>query len=112
MWVCGWVGECGGRRSFTSSNHYLQTSPTDLRHFDPMLTALPPTITDLVSTDRALYLEGFDFVAINNFDYTEEEKNTPNEAPPDKDGDAPSNQVKAEVEVHSSEENGTTSTGD
>ena len=51
-------------------------------------------------------------MAVNNFDYTEEEENTHNEAPPDRDGDAPSNQVKVEVEVHSSEENGTTSTGD
>lgn len=41
----------------------MQTSPTDLRHFDPTLTNLPPTIMDLITTERALHLEGFDFVA-------------------------------------------------
>ena len=115
--MCG----CGGTLSLSPLNHHLQTSPTDLRHFDPMLTALPPTITDLVGTDRALYLEGFDFVAANNFDYTEEKENIPsgappdsipNKAPPDRDGDVPSNQVKVEVEVHPSEESGTMFTGD
>ena len=133
VWVCVCVHKvvyvCVGgcvyvwvwRSSFTFSTHHLQTSPTDLRHFDPMLTALPPTITDLVSTDRALYLEGFDFVAANNFDYAEEKENIPseappdsipNKAPPDRDGDVPSNQVKVEVEVHPSEESGTMFTGD
>lgn len=42
---------------------HTQTGPTDLRHFDPTLTNLPPTISDLITTDRALHLEGFDYVA-------------------------------------------------
>ena len=40
-----------------------QTSPTDLRHFDPTLTSIPPTIADLVGTERSLHIEGFDYIA-------------------------------------------------
>ena len=40
-----------------------QASPTDLRHFDPTLTSIPPTIADLVGTERSLHIEGFDYVA-------------------------------------------------
>lgn len=46
-----------------------QASPTDLRHFDPTLTSIPPTIADLVGTERSLHIEGFDYVApISNGD--------------------------------------------
>ena len=41
----------------------LQASPTDLRHFDPTLTSIPPTIADLVGTERSLHIEGFDYIA-------------------------------------------------
>lgn len=63
---------------------HTQTGPTDLRHFDPTLTNLPPTITDLITTDRALHLEDFDYVApapTNTAEYVGEKKNgeTPNE---------------------------------
>ena len=40
-----------------------KTSPTDLRHFDPTLTSIPPTIADLVGTERSLHIEGFDYVS-------------------------------------------------
>ena len=40
-----------------------QASPTDLRHFDPTLTSIPPTIADLVGTERSLHIEGFDYIA-------------------------------------------------
>ena len=42
---------------------FPQNSPTDLRHFDPTMTCIPPTLSDLVTTDRALHLEGYDYVA-------------------------------------------------
>lgn len=42
---------------------FPQASPTDLRHFDPTLTSIPPTIADLVGTERSLHIEGFDYVA-------------------------------------------------
>ncbi len=63
---------------------HTQTGPTDLRHFDPTLTNLPPTITDLITTDRALHLEDFDYVApapVNTAEHVGEEKEgeTPNE---------------------------------
>ena len=46
-----------------------QASPTDLRHFDPTLTSIPPTIADLVGTERSLHIEGFDYIApISNGD--------------------------------------------
>lgn len=54
-----------------------QTGPTDLRHFDPTLTNLPPTLSDLITTDRALYLEGFDYVAPPPADTTTGETPTP-----------------------------------
>ena len=41
----------------------MQTHATDVRHFDPIMTAIPASVVDLVTTDRALHLEGFDFVA-------------------------------------------------
>ena len=81
-----------------------QTGPTDLRHFDPMLTTLPATITDLVSTDRSLHLEGFDFMGSSpEGKYTASEEETPNGIPPDGDGEAPSNQEDVEVEVYSTD---------
>ncbi len=41
----------------------LQTHPTDVRYFDPIMTSIPATISDLIPTQRDLHLEGFDFVA-------------------------------------------------
>ena len=46
-----------------SSHLSPQASPTDLRHFDPTLTSIPPTIADLVGTERSLHIEGFDYIA-------------------------------------------------
>ena len=41
----------------------VQTGPTDLRHFDPTLTCIPPTLSDLVTTERSLHVADFDYVA-------------------------------------------------
>lgn len=40
-----------------------QSSPTDVRNFDPTLTCIPATISELVPTDRSLFLDNFDYVA-------------------------------------------------
>lgn len=40
----------------------MQTGPTDLRHFDPTLTCIPPTLSDLVTTERSLHVDKFDYV--------------------------------------------------
>ncbi len=40
-----------------------QAGPTDLRHFDPTLTCIPPTLSDLVTTERSLHVENFDYIA-------------------------------------------------
>ena len=41
----------------------MQTGPTDLRHFDPTLTCIPPTLSDLVTTERSLHVDDFNYVA-------------------------------------------------
>ncbi len=41
----------------------LQTGPTDLRHFDPTLTCIPPTLSDLVTTERSLHVAEFNYVS-------------------------------------------------
>lgn len=41
----------------------VQNSPTDLRNFDPILTCIPPTLSDLITTDRSLHVDSFDYVA-------------------------------------------------
>ena len=41
----------------------MQTGPTDLRHFDPTLTCIPPTLSDLVTTERSMHVDDFNYVA-------------------------------------------------
>lgn len=45
------------------SHCIIQSSPTDLRNFDPTLTCIPPTLSDLITTDRSLHVDNFDYVA-------------------------------------------------
>ena len=46
-----------------SLSPFFQSGPTDLRHFDPTLTCIPPTLSDLITTERSLHVENFDHVA-------------------------------------------------
>lgn len=39
----------------------LQRHPADCTYFDPIMTALPPTLSEMASTCRELCLEGFKF---------------------------------------------------
>ena len=44
----------------------FQRGPTDLRNFDPIITCVPATITELpTSPDRHFHIDGFDYTAAN-----------------------------------------------
>lgn len=59
----------GGKNTCTDQTVLLlcmQSGPTDLRHFDPTLTCIPPTLSDLITTERSLHVEDFNYVAPDN----------------------------------------------
>lgn len=55
----------------------FQSGPTDLRHFDPTLTCIPPTLSDLITTERSLHVEDFDYVAPEDLSAVKKYRNCP-----------------------------------
>lgn len=62
------------------SPFFFQSGPTDLRHFDPTLTCIPPSLSDLVTTDRSLHVEDFDYVAPEDVSAIKKYRNCPDTA--------------------------------
>ena len=42
---------------------FLQRGPTDLCNFDPIITCVPATVTELVTSEQNLFIDGFDYTA-------------------------------------------------
>ena len=42
---------------------FLQRGPTDLHNFDPIITCIPATTSDLVTTNEHIHIEGFDYTS-------------------------------------------------
>lgn len=40
---------------------HTQTNPTDCSYFDPVLTSLPPTLSELVTDNASSPIEGFNY---------------------------------------------------
>ena len=51
---------------FSLLTGWLKRGPTDLRNFDPIITCVPATITELpTSPDRQFHIDGFDYTTGN-----------------------------------------------
>ena len=56
---------------------FFQTRPTDCSYFDPVMTTVPPTISDFtgsISSGRIIKVEGFDYCAPDDLPLEEEEE--------------------------------------
>lgn len=42
---------------------FLQRGPTDLCNFDPIITSVPATVTELITSEQSLFIDGFDYTA-------------------------------------------------
>ena len=91
---CEWTWEQLERREVAPLFKPQLSSPTDLRHFDPTLTNIPATLSDLVTTDRALHLDGFDYVAPDGA-----ERLSPSLESPLANGEAPGNELQSESQA-------------
>lgn len=78
---CEWTWEELERREVYPPFKPKLAHPTDVRHFDPVMTCIPATITDLVTTDRALHLEGFDFVSPDQVEGDQDSSPSPDADP-------------------------------